>query len=244
MLEYILLGFLQGIFEWLPISSEGITALFTQISSLPLNPIDIAIFLHLGTLIAVLIFFRKEWQQILLLQNKELLKFLSITTIISLAIGFPLYSAIHDITIGSTLLLLMGFGLLLTSFFHKKKISFNLSQNKLALIAGALQGLAVIPGLSRSGSTIFGLSLGNLSPKKILTISYLMSAPVVLISSTYLLVKEPILFNAWPALIVSFIVGFLSLKLLMNFSQKINFFKFTLLFAILCFAGAIISFLF
>ncbi len=243
-MKYLLLGLLQGIFEWLPVSSEGVVALFSEIFQFNLKAIDIALFLHLGTLLAVLVYFRKDWKEIITLKNKKLLYFLIITTIISLGVGFPLYHFISNIALGAGLLFLMGIGLFITSFFHKKKTKSQLNLNQTALISGILQGLAVIPGLSRSGSTIFGLSFSKFSPKKILTLSYLMSAPIVIASSGYLFLKTPdLLIKGWPALIVSFIIGILTLKILLHFVEKINFSKFTFIFGSFCIIGAIISWL-
>lgn len=241
---YIILGILQGIFEWIPISSEGIVALVSQFLIKKANPIDVALFLHLGTFFAVLIYFRKDWKEILMLRNSKLLRFLIISTFVSLVVGFPLYKVVRDVAIGNSFLIVMGFGLLLTAYFHKRKKISEIGFGKLAPIAGFLQGLAVIPGLSRSGSTIFGLSLGKINPSEILKVSYIMSAPVVLVSSVYLFWENPALaFEGWPSLISSFLVGFFSLRFLMNLARKINFFKFALIFGLLCFLGAVIGFL-
>lgn len=245
MLDYTILGIIQGIFEWLPISSEGVVALVSQFFGQGLKPIDIALFLHLGTLLAVLIYFRDDWRKVILFQDLPLLRFLVIATVISLIIGFPLYQLLRDSSVGGGLLLIMGFGLLLTAYFHKKRQFFNLSLEKLAVLAGALQGLSVIPGLSRSGSTIFSLSLGNLKPVEILKFSYMMSLPVVLASSIYLFLDNPgFILESWPALIASFIVGLLSLRFLITLSLRINFFNFALVFAILCFLGAGVQLIF
>jgi len=241
MLDYIILGILQGIFEWIPISSEGITALASQFLIKDVNPIDLALFLHLGTLFSVIVYFRKDWKKIILLKNPKLFKFLLISTIVSLIIGYPLYLVIRDVAIGPILLIIMGVGLLATSYFHAKKKRLRMGFNSLALSAGVLQGLAVIPGLSRSGSTIFGLSLGDLSPTNVLRISYLMSVPVVLISSVYLTIQNPVLLEGWPSLIASFLVGLLTLSFLMRASQKIKFSRFTFIFAIICFVGGVIG---
>ena len=244
---YIFLGILQGIFEWIPVSSEGIVAIASQYLLKELHPIDVALFLHLGTLFAVLIYFRKDWKEILCLRNKKLFKFLVIATIISLAIGFPIYKSLKNITIGAGLLLVMGFGLLITGFLQKTKKSFNFNLNlfKIAAISGFLQGLSVIPGLSRSGSTIFGLSLTQENPSKILKLSYMMSAPVVLASSIYLFFKNPVLITGgtFVSLIFSFLVGIFTLHYLIKFSQKINFSKFAFIFGLLCLLGALFSFL-
>lgn len=244
MTDYVFLGILQGIFEWIPISSEGVVSLTSQFIVKKANALDVALFLHLGTLLAVLFYFRKDWQEILTLKNPKLLRFLIISTVVSLIAGYPLYKLVKNIAIGNSLLVVMGGGLLLTAYFHKKEKSLEIGFDRLAVMAGFLQGLAVIPGLSRSGSTVFGLSLGGVAPSQILKLSYMMSAPVVLVSSGYLFLQNPsLLFETWPALIFSFLVGALSLHFLMELSQKINFFKFALIFSLFCFVGAVIGFL-
>lgn len=242
MFEYIVLGIFQGIFEWLPISSEGVVVLVGQFFSKDFNLVDTALFLHLGTFFAVLIYFRKDWLEILTFKNNRMLKFLTITTIIALAVSYPIYGAIRNIAVGSSLLILVGFGLLFTAYFSKKRKKLNLSENSLAVITGVLQGLAVIPGLSRSGSTIFGLSLKKDNSLEILKVSYLMSGPVVLASSLFLLLNDSsLIISMWPALLTSFVVGLLTLSALLKFAKRIDFFRFLLLFSGLCFVGAIIG---
>jgi undecaprenyl-diphosphatase len=245
MWHYIILGVLQGIFEWIPVSSEGIVALSSQFLSVGSSPVNTAIFLHFGTLLASLVYFRKDWIEILTFKNPVLLRFLIISTVVSLAIGFPLYSMIESEATGGVLLLIMGGGLLFTAFFNRtKKFKFQMDEKSkvLPVIGGLLQGLAVIPGLSRSGATVFGLSLGQLSPPQILRISYLMSAPVVFASSIYLLLTDPVLVEGWPALISSFLVGIACLAIIMKYVSRINFFYFALIFALLCIIGGIIVF--
>lgn len=240
---YIFLGILQGIFEWIPISSEGIVALTSQYFLKEFHPIDLAIFLHLGTFFAAIIYFRKDWKEVLTLKNKDLFYFLIIATLTSLLVSFPLYQSLKKVAIGASLLMIMSFGLFLTSFLEKRRKFFDLNLNQLAILSGFLQGLSVIPGLSRSGSTIFGLSLAKKNPSEILKISYMMSAPVILLGSFYLYFKNPLLLReGWISLIFSFLVGISTLHYLIKFSQRINFRKFTLIFALLCFLGAILGF--
>ena len=241
---YLFLGAIQGIFEWFPISSEGIVALSSQFLLKDVNPIDIALFLHLGTAFAVLIYFREDWKEVFLLKNYKLIRFLTISTLISLAVGYPFYKLIEGMIIGNSLLLIMGFGLLFTAYFQKTNKTFKIGFDKLAVICGFLQGLAVIPGLSRSGSTIFGLSLGKSSPSEMLKVSYMMSLPVILASSFYLFLSNPLfIIEGWPSLISSFLVGIVSLRFLMNLAKKIDFFKFALIFSLLCFLGALLGFI-
>lgn len=241
MIEYIILGIAQGIFEWLPISSEGIIALMSNYLVSELNPVDVALFLHLGTLLAVIIYFWKDWKKVILLKDKKMLSFLIIATIASLIVGYPVYRTVKNIAIGTTLLFIVGTGLLITSYLQKSEHKVRLDLTKLALISGILQGLAVIPGLSRSGSTIFGLSFSELKPEDILKFSYMMSVPVILAAAMLIIITEPSISAGWPALVSSFFAGIVSLHFLMKFAQRINFSVLTLTFGILCYAGAVIA---
>ncbi len=242
-MQDLILGALQGVFEWLPISSEGIVSLLGDYFG-SVNPVDMALFLHAGTLLATLVYFRRDIREIIHLQNKKLLRFLLIGTLVSLPLGFVLYQFLEGIAGGDILLLLVGVGLLITSLLHNfKERRFSLRLDTVAVITGVLQGLAVIPGLSRSGSTIFGLSLSNLSNEDILKFSYLLSIPAVAASSGYVLLQNPMMGNAWTGLLASFVVGYFSLKYLMKLSMEMDFAKFTLAFGVLCLLGAVISWL-
>lgn len=243
--QYIFLGVIQGIFEWIPVSSEGITALASHFLIKNLNPVDFALFLHLGTLLAAIIYFRKDWWRIIRFKDKELFSFLFISTVVSLLIGFPLYKMVKSAIFGNGLLLVMGVGLLMTAYFHKKNIIWKKGVRYSALLTGFLQGLAVIPGLSRSGATIFGLSLGKIEPGKILKISYLMSVPVVFASTFYLFLQNhSLLLNSWPALVASFLTGILTLHFLIKWAEKMNFFKFVLFFSFICLFGFFLGLIF
>ncbi|MCU0653043.1 MAG: undecaprenyl-diphosphate phosphatase [Candidatus Pacebacteria bacterium] len=242
---YVILGALQGIFEWIPISSEGVVALAAQSLKVGVNPVDFALFLHLGTLMAALCYYWRDWLKVFSLKDWRLIKFLAITTAISLPIGFIVYKTVESATIGVGLLLLTGACLLFTAYFQSKKTSIRLGQTQTAIFAGVLQGIAALPGFSRSGSTIFGLSFGGLGPAQILRLSYLMSVPAVVASTGYTLIfkGESASFAAWPAIAASFIVGFLFLDILTKVSARVNFAKFALIFAGLCFVGVALEIL-
>jgi len=243
MIEFIILGIIQGIFEWFPISSEGMVAIVSKILTPSLNPIDLGLFLHLGTLFAVILYFWKDWVAVITLKDKDMFKFLLIATPLSLILGYPLYQLVRNMgSIGSGLLLVVGIGLLLTSLTQKLKLNLDFNTSMMAIVSGILQGLSVVPGLSRSGSTIFGLSLGQIEPREILRKSYMMSVPIVIVASTFLMINQPVLYVAWPAIISSFVVGILTLHYLLKLSKRINFSIFTTSFGILCIIGAILSF--
>lgn len=244
MWEYILLGALQGIFEWIPVSSEGVVAIFSNYLVKDFNSVDLALFLHLGTVLAVIVYFWRDWINLALFKDKEFLRFFIIVTFISGTLGFFVYKMARDVSMGSGLLALTGLGLLLTSWFQKKNIKLNINKDLSSIIVGLLQAISAIPGVSRSGSTVFGLSLTENNPTEILKKSYIISVPVVLGSSLYLYLDNPtIASSSWIAVVFSFIFGIISLKLLLDFSKKVNFSKFTLIFGILCLIGALFQFL-
>ncbi len=237
-IEYLVLGALQGVVEWIPISSEGVVSVAGHFWAGVQEPVELALFLHLGTMLAVVIYFFQDWKKILLFKDKKQLRFLSITTVVSLAVGFFVFQLVKDIAWGKFLLLLTGLALLFTAYFQKKKTRLNLGSDKVALVSGLLQGLSAIPGLSRSGSTLFGLSLGDMEAEQALKTSYMMSVPVVAASSFYLLLENPALAKqGWPALASSFLIGILTLHYVLKIARKINFYKLALGFSALCFLG-------
>lgn len=248
MLEAIILGLIQGVTEWLPVSSEGVillikTHLFSSSSDLETTIKEI-LFLHLGTFLAALFYFRKDVGQ--LFNNKQILKFLIMTTLISGLLGIILLELIPNFANARVITLIIGFCLLVTAFFQIKAPSGGYKRpvnlNKLdGLILGLLQGLAILPGLSRSGLTVGGLLLRKFDDFYALKLSFLMSLPIVLAGN---LILNWEYFNfSWEnglALIASFGAGLLTIKLLLKLAQKINFGYFVFGFALLTIASVFI----
>lgn len=228
MLHYLTLGIIQGIFEWLPVSSEGIVTLAAAYMGIA-NPLQLALYLHLGTVLAVLVYFRKDVKKIFEFKDKKLARFLTIATIVSLFVSFPFYLLLKTIVFDSPIgFLLVGIALILTGFFvHKKKgglKTIRKTTDSDALLAGALQGFAVIPGISRSGITLFALLSEEYSPESALTLSFLMSVPVVLVANAFILLEG---FTIVPehllALIPSFVFGIITIRVLLDLSKKVRF---------------------
>ena len=255
LIQAILMGIVQGLSEFLPISSSA-HLVFTSNFYKVFKGIEIAqesnqeifldIMLHLGTLIAVLIFFRKEVSQILKalyfgLKNKDYSKedfktgvYIGLGTIITILIAYPLNEVAGSLVfmpaIVGLLLIFTGFLLLYSEYLAKKITNKKPITLKSAILMAIAQGLAAIPGFSRSGLTIAtGLMSGN-DRTTAAKYSFLLSIPIILIASMfYPLLKidlTEILTYNWPAIIVgtivSTIVGYLCIKYFLKFVGKFS----------------------
>jgi undecaprenyl-diphosphatase len=266
MLEQIILGIIQGIAEWLPISSEGVIVLVVKnfwggekgIEEI----IKTALFLHLGTFLAALFYFRKDvWGlinlgvQLLKIRSwtpketpqeeetKKIFKFLIIATLISGFLGFVLIKILTGleeqfflstklITLIVGLLLLITGGLQVRASSQGNKKAKDLTP-KDGFLLGLIQGLAVLPGLSRSGLTVSTLLLRRFNSSDALRLSFLMSLPIVLGGNIILNWRDLAFSNEtiW-GLVFSFIFGLLTINLLLRLARKINFGYFVLIFGL------------
>jgi undecaprenyl-diphosphatase len=189
------LGLLQGLTEFLPVSSSGHLAIFQNLAGFDSPPLGFDLALHGATLLATLLFFRKNWWGVLaewmsgwkLSQEKRgpgwktgwaILG----GTVVTAAIGLPLKSAVESAMESLSVvgcLLLVNAGILFLSGRLAGRAKGKQVNLPVGLGVGFAQGLAVFPGISRSGSTICsGLSLG-LSPAEAFDFSFLMSLPSV-----------------------------------------------------------------
>ncbi len=256
ILIQLILGIIQGITEWLPISSSSFIILtmnnlfnITNISLL----LHQALFLHLGTFFAALIYFRKDVSHLIYsffhyknskVQTKKVLRFLIISTIISGTLGllilFFLKGYESELT-GKTINVAIGFLLLFTgatqlSIKSRGLRKFINIKNADSIIAGLAQGLAVLPGLSRSGITLSALLLKKFDDTTALRLSFLMSLPIVLLGNIFLNLPDittTFTYASLIGLIASFVFGLLTIHGLMRLSKKINFGWFVIVFAIL-----------
>lgn len=264
MLEQIILGIIQGITEWLPVSSEGMIVLISKkfFSQELATEIIIkqALFLHLGTFLAALMYFRRDvWSLIKTFFNyqsadlatQKIFKFLIIVTLISGFLGLVLVKALTGLeeylSLSTRIItLIIGLSLLITSLLqikarqsgHKKAGQLT---NKDSWLLGFVQGLAALPGFSRSGLTVSAFLLRNFDKFDSLKLSFLMSLPIVLMGNIILnLPSQAFSLELIWGLVFSFIFGLLTINLLLKLARKINFGYFVLLFSILVLASAFI----
>lgn len=265
MWESLILGAIQGIAEWLPVSSEGIIFL-VKANFFPGAGVEEilkqALFLHFGTFLAALVYFRKEVFHLIRalfkypqesLETRKLLNFLIVTTIISGILGYLLYRSTQDlgaenltaqgINLAVGLLLLITAGVQFRAQSLKKGEFRGYSQsNKFDnIILGLAQGAAAFPGLSRSGLTVSALLLRRFEEQTALKMSFLMSLPIVLGGNILLnLEKFNLSLENAVALLASFVFGLITIKFLLKLAEKMNFAVFVLIFALLTIGAAFV----
>lgn len=256
LIQAILMGIVQGLSEFLPISSSA-HLVFTSNFYKVFKGIEIVqqsneevffdIMVHLGTLIAVLIFFRKDIWEIckalyIAIKTKnyndtkaKIGIYIIIGTILTIALALPINEVAEKLVfrpdIVGGLLFITGVVLLLSERFSKSVTSKTSNVSlKTSILIGLAQGLAALPGFSRSGWTIATGLFSGMDRTSAARYSFLLSIPIILgASMVYPLVKidihEAVTYN-WLAIgagtIVSGIVGYLCIKYFMKFVSKFS----------------------
>jgi undecaprenyl-diphosphatase len=189
----------QGIIEWLPISSEGqLTLIFVNIYGMQeLEAVTLAVLLHIGTMLSVLWAFRADFLQIFHSKEEnypEIAKLLVVTTLGTAFTAIPLFVLFkaYWVTITQNLLIptdllftaLIGLLLILTGLVLSKQPEQGTREiasitSKEALLVGMVQGIAVLPGISRSGITLTLLLILGLTQQDALRTSFIISVPAV-----------------------------------------------------------------
>jgi len=230
MLEAIILGFIQGLTEFLPISSTAHLILIPKFFGWQ-GPVDTLIFdisLHTGTLLAVLIYFRKDWLR--LLYHRRLLLFILIATIPAGVVGILFEEIVerdlrnpHIIALS---LFIIGLFMLVTDRLSSNKTLEDLKLND-SIFIGFFQAIALIPGVSRSGITMSAGFLRGLKREDSARFSFMLSVPVIAGASILGFKK---IFSGYPVftspgdyslfisgMVSSFISGLLAIGLLMKY---------------------------
>lgn len=254
--QAILMGIVQGLSEFLPVSSSAhlvFTSNFYKVfKNIPIvaqsnEEVFFDIMLHLGTLIAVLIFFRKDvWEILKALfsackkrdfseHKAKLALYIIAGTLVTIALALPFnevaeHLVYHPALVGG-LLIITGGVLFFSEYLSKKKDNKSDRVNlKQALLIGLAQGVAVLPGFSRSGWTMATGLFTGLDRQTAARYSFLLSIPIILgASMVYPIIKidvaEAVGYN-WSAIlagtVVSGVVGYLCIKYFMKFISKFS----------------------
>jgi undecaprenyl-diphosphatase len=254
MIEQIVLGIVQGVAEWLPVSSSGLlvlvqTQLFGQAGLAEM--IKLALFLHLGTFLAALIYFRKDILNLFRQKESQLRNFLIVSTLVSGGLGFLLLQLIADLEsmtklTGSLITAIVGIFLIITGVLQiktdgKGKKVFNDLNYLDAGIFGVVQGLAVLPGFSRSGLTIAVLLLRGVDKITALKASFLAGLPIIFAGNILLNINKFSLDNGYLiGMAAAFIFGILTIHGFLKLAKKINFGYFVTAFGVITLISSLV----
>ena len=229
-LQAIFLAFVQGVSEFIPVSSSAHLVIFSEFLNFNGQSLIFDVGLHLGSLIAIIFFFRNDLLKIK--NNKKLLKLIIIGSLPLIIFGyyfisFGIINILRNIEVigWSTLV----FGLLLY-YADSFKVAKNLDKDlntKNILIIGMMQVLSLMPGVSRSGIIITVGRLLNFNREDSVKISFFLSIPALLgasIISIKDVTNESFEFNILLliSILVSFIFSYLTIKFLLIYVQKFS----------------------
>ncbi len=238
----VLLCVVQAVTEFLPVSSSGHLLLLEQVFNVSGDLMFLNLFLHLATLLAVCIVYRKTIINLLKKPFQAYTLNLLVATIFTVTLAFAYeFSGLENI-----ITKIYPFGFLLTSvllmschIFQKRSAFVKTGEisTKNSILVGIVQGVAVIPGLSRSGSTIASLMLTGNDEKKSAEFSFLLSVPIIVGGFVLELLKlgrgGMLTFGAFNfltyllAFILTFIVSIIALKLTINLLKNQKFVVFS-----------------
>jgi undecaprenyl-diphosphatase len=216
LFDSLILGALEGVTEFLPISSTGHLILASQLLGLEQTAAHKAfeVSIQLGSILAVLFLYAKD-----LIRDKSLWIKLSVAFLPTGILGFLFYKhikALFGVETVSIMLIVGGIVFLIIEYFRRDKAideGKDLSELtiKEALTIGFFQSLSMVPGTSRSGATLIGGLFMGLNRKSAAEFSFLLAIPTMFIATAYDLIKHrhELVVDDWSMLIVAFITAFI-----------------------------------
>ena len=230
-MKYVVLGIIQGLTEFLPVSSSGHLVIFQTLFKAPYS-IAFDVVVHLATALAVVVYF---WKDILELftSKRKMLWLIMVGTVFTgiLGISFKdffesLFSSVFAV---GWFLLLTGLIIVLAEWIGKGKRQLEEMNIWDAVLIGLAQGCAIAPGLSRSGTTISASLARNLDRNLAARFSFLLSVPAILgaglIQSKEIIKAGTIGIGIWPLIfgfLAAFVSGWIAIKVFMNIIQRMS----------------------
>ena len=237
---HVLLGSLQGLAEWLPVSSEGVvSALYSRLFDEPLSDsVAYALWLHLGTGVSAVIAFRHDVYRIVRdglnrpLSPSPLLAYLVVSTLVSGLVGLPLLLFLDEVSdrMGGLAMAVVGLLMLVTGGLQLRRTETgergrDQASGVDAVMAGLAQGFAALPGLSRSGLTVAVLLARRIQRRDALVLSFLMSIPASFGAAVYAVLDKGLSSSGGAVLAaaIACAVGIVTIKALLRIAERINF---------------------
>ena len=244
LINYIILGIIQGLTEFFPVSSSGHLVLFQDYLKITNEGASAEIIAHFGTLFSILLFYRSSFFSSINEDdffNIKTIKLLVISTIPAIIFGLIFdFEQFFNYSFVQYSLMANGFLIIFMSLL-KNSFSFDLNL-KSALLLGLFQSVAILPGISRSGMVISSALMLGLNKEKSIQYCFFMVVPIIILSIVY----ELLFSSGFEAInivdgiglfVSSFIFGYLSLYFLVQFLKKFDFWWF----GIYCIIVSIIS---
>ena len=247
MLQIIILGLVQAISEWVPLSSKTMdTIVYTKFFGGSADAVvPLLLFLHIGTMLAAIIYFRREIAELgrkflsaptdVKRQSESEIGFLVVALFFTGVVGVPILLIEKffspDIP-GGMLLSIMGAGLIVTGFLltsqHKNKWrTARAATWRDGILTGALQGLSILPGVSRAGTSTTALIWRGFDAESAFRLSFVLAIPTVFLAELVLygvqggISSFPIADGLALAL-SSLVFGYLTLDALLKIAHKTN----------------------
>jgi len=244
----ILAGIVQGVVEWLPVSSQGNLALFLTVAGTdPEVAVQLALFLQVGTTLSAAVYYRDDiatairavpgWRPDSAYAGENAIaSYVVVATLMTGVVGIPLYVYAVDLAgqlTGGVFIAAIGFLLVLTGILQLASESVSMGIRDAptlpdSILVGAVQGIAILPGISRSGITTSALLFRSYDPPAAFRLSFLLSIPASLGAAALTITGagglpgiEPL--PALAALGVSSFVGYLTIDALMRIVDRIPF---------------------
>lgn len=230
LIEIIILSAIQGISEFLPISSSAHLILVSNLYDLKTSSLLIDISLHLGSLFAIIFYFKKDLVNIK--NNKKLIQLIIIGSIPLIVFGFILYTTEFIYLVRNVKVIAFStlFFAIILFFSDQRKLSKTISADlnfKTILFIGLFQILALIPGVSRAGITLTAARFLEFNRVDSSKISFLLSIPA-LAGASFLglknVLEKPLEINylIFVAIILSFFFSYITIKFFLNYINKFS----------------------
>ncbi|ELZ40573.1 Undecaprenyl-diphosphatase [Halorubrum californiense DSM 19288] len=248
LLIAVLAGIVQGVVEWLPVSSQGnLSLVLTLVGMDPAVAVQLALFLQVGTTLSAAAYYRDElatalhatpsWRPATAYEGEHaLVSYIVVASLFTGIVGIPLYVFAVDLAgqlTGGVFIAVIGVLLIVTGLLQRLSNTVSMGGRETpslvdSVLIGSAQGFAILPGISRSGVTASTLLFRSYDPPSAFRLSFLLSIPASIGAALLTLAGTGGLpgINPVPALIalgVSAVVGYLTIDALMRVVERVPF---------------------